>query len=90
MVMEAALCTIPLFGLGILIGAMVPYSTIETGGLALAFSAGLYEELVFRLLLIEAGRSCEHHFSGDVSNQGDALSHRAFWCSVCVLPRPAA
>lgn len=55
MAMEAALCTIPLFGLGVLIGVMVPYTTVETGGLALAFSAGLYEELVFRLLLIEAG-----------------------------------
>ena len=52
--MEAALCTIPLFGLGVLIGVMVPYTTVETGGLALALSAGLYEELVFRLLLIEA------------------------------------
>lgn len=52
--MEAALCTVPLFGLGILIGALVPYATVEIGGLALALSAGLYEELVFRLLLIEA------------------------------------
>ncbi|MEC7195477.1 MAG: CPBP family intramembrane glutamic endopeptidase [Planctomycetota bacterium] len=64
MLMEAALCTIPLFGLGILIGAMVPYSTIETGGLALAFSAGLYEELVFRLLLIEAGAHVSITFLG--------------------------
>ena len=53
--MEAVLCTIPLFGLSVLIGVMVPYTTVETGGLALALSAGLYEELVFRLLLIEAG-----------------------------------
>ena len=52
--MEAALCTIPLFGLGVLIGVLIPYSTVEMGGLALALSAGLYEELVFRLLLIEA------------------------------------
>ena len=51
---EAALCTIPLFGLGVLIGVLIPYSTVEMGGLALALSAGLYEELVFRLLLIEA------------------------------------
>ena len=54
MAMEAALCTIPLFGLGVLIGVLIPYSTVEMGGLALALSAGLYEELVFRLLLIEA------------------------------------
>ena len=53
--MEAALCAIPLFGLSALIGGMVPYTIVETGGLALALSAGLYEELVFRLLLIEAG-----------------------------------
>ena len=53
--MEAALCSIPLFGLGALIGGMVPYTIVETGSLALALSAGLYEELVFRLLLIEAG-----------------------------------
>ena len=52
---EAAVCAIPLFGLGALIGGMVPYTIVETGGLALALSAGLYEELVFRLLLIEAG-----------------------------------
>ena len=52
--MEAALCTIPLFGVGVLIGVLIPYSTVEMGGLALALSAGLYEELVFRLLLIEA------------------------------------
>ena len=51
---EAALCTIPLFGLGVIIGVLIPYSTVEMGGLALALSAGLYEELVFRLLLIEA------------------------------------
>lgn len=51
---EAALCTIPLFGLGVLIGVLIPYSTVEMGGIALALSAGLYEELVFRLLLIEA------------------------------------
>ena len=41
--MEAALCTIPLFGLGVLIGVLIPYSTVEMGGLALALSAGLYE-----------------------------------------------
>ena len=52
---EAALWTIPLFGLGVLIGVLMPFSTFEVGGLTLAFSAGLYEELVFRLLLIEAG-----------------------------------
>ena len=52
---EAALCTIPLFGLGILTGVLAPYTTVETGGLVLALSAGLYEELVFRLMLIEAG-----------------------------------
>ncbi|MBL21420.1 MAG: hypothetical protein CMJ37_01045 [Phycisphaerae bacterium] len=53
--MEAAICTIPLFGLSVLVGVLVPYTTVETGVLALALSAGLYEELVFRLLLIEAG-----------------------------------
>ena len=52
---EAALCTMPLFGLGILIGVLMPFASIETGDLTLALSAGLYEELVFRLLLIEAG-----------------------------------
>ena len=54
----------PIVWPGILIGAMVPYSTIETGGLALAFSAGLYEELVFRLLLIEAGAHMSITFLG--------------------------
>lgn len=64
MAMEAALCTIPLFGLGVLIGVMVPYTIVETGGLALALSAGLYEELVFRLLLIEAGAHVSITFLG--------------------------
>ena len=64
MAMEAALCTIPMFGLGVLIGVMVPYTIVETGGLALALSAGLYEELVFRLLLIEAGAHVSITFLG--------------------------
>ena len=61
---EAALWTVPLFGLGVLIGVLMPFSTVEVGGLALAFSAGLYEELVFRLLLIEAGAHVSMTFFG--------------------------
>ena len=33
---EAALWTVPLFGLGVLIGVLMPFSTVEVGGLALA------------------------------------------------------
>lgn len=61
---EAALWTVPLFGLGVLIGVLMPFSTVEVGGLALALSAGLYEELVFRLLLIEAGAHVSMTFFG--------------------------
>lgn len=64
MCVEAALWTMPLFGLGIVIGVMSPFATIDVGGLALAFSAGLYEELVFRLLLIEAGTHLAVTFLG--------------------------